>query len=513
MNELEPISPRHEGHHHTANIKYGYIVFGVSMVHIIGILVCKSVFKLRWTTSTKGVGLVKSPLFITIIAWSLILIGLGVFHIQLPENYVTSIKRFGRMSYALLPFDIFLVLRPNNFGLRYLELIDLHKWMSRVIIAGAIIHGMGYLIKWILEGALLTKLFKLWNFLGIVVFMLNLILIIISLRYFRRRVYQYFYVVHNITVWLFVGLICLHARPGVGKYAIVCAGLLGLQIFERYAKSHSISNLKVIPYEGSNLVVVRIQRGLKIPDWPSGSHIRLTYPLTNYRSWIFPTHPYTIASLESDEMLDLIISKSNRFILQPQMSYSWTGPFTSFSKELLQTIDNVNIICGGSGISFALPIFENLKQKASHVKLIWCVRCKNDLHVLRTLNFNEEIIIHITGNLQDSAPNTIFDEEDYGLLDYDNNENFELESLPSSETPSSTVNDDSSSSLDPRHKTGSKFILLQGRPEFGTAFESLVQINSSNKWIIACGPRSLVNSAQEWANDNKVNFVSEIYEM
>lgn len=513
MNELEPISPRHEGHHHTANIKYGYIVFGVSMVHIIGILVCKSVFKLRWTTSTKGVGLVKSPLFITIIAWSLILIGLGVFHIQLPENYDTSIKRFGRMSYALLPFDIFLVLRPNNFGLRYLELIDLHKWMSRVIIAGAIIHGMGYLIKWILEGALLTKLFKLWNFLGIVVFMLNLILIIISLRYFRRRVYQYFYVVHNITVWLFVGLICLHARPGVGKYAIVCAGLLGLQIFERYAKSHSISNLKVIPYEGSNLVVVRIQRGLKIPDWPSGSHIRLTYPLTNYRSWIFPTHPYTIASLESDEMLDLIISKSNRFILQPQMSYSWTGPFTSFSKELLQTIDNVNIICGGSGISFALPIFENLKQKASHVKLIWCVRSKNDLHVLRTLNFNEEIIIHITGNLQDSAPNTIFDEEDYGLLDYDNNENFELESLPSSETPSSTVNDDSSSSLDPRHKTGSKFILLQGRPEFGTAFESLVQINGSNKWIIACGPRSLVNSAQEWANDNKVNFVSEIYEM
>ena len=513
MNELESISPRHEGHHHTANIKYGYIVFGISIVHIIGILICKRVFKLRWTTSTKSIDLVKSPLFITIVAWSLIMIGLGVFHIQLPENYATSIKRFGRMSYALLPFDIFLVLRPNKLGLRYLELIDLHKWMSRVIISGAIIHGMGYLIKWTLEGALFTKMFKLWNFLGIVVFMLNLILIIISLRYFRRKVYQYFYVVHNVTVWLFVGLICLHARPGVGKYAIVCAGLLGLQIFERVAKSHSISNLKVIPYEGSNLVVVRIQRDLNIPDWPSGSHIRLTYSLTDYRSWIFPTHPYTIASLESDETLDLIISKSNRFILQPQMSYSWTGPFASISKELLQSIDNVNIICGGSGISFALPIFRNLKQKATHAKLIWCVRSKNDLHVLRCLNFNEEIIIHITGNLQASSSNTIFDEEDYGLLDYDNNENFELESLSSSEIQSSTVNDESSSPLGVRHKKDSKFNLLQGRPDFGTTFESLVQVNSSNKWIIACGPRNLVNSAQEWANDNKIKFVSEIYEM
>jgi hypothetical protein len=99
-----------------------------------------------------------------------------------------------------------------------------------------------------------------------------------------------------------------------------------------------------------------------------------------------------------------------------------------------------------------------------------------------------------------------------GLLDYDNNENFELESLPSSETPSRTVNDDSLSQ-DTRPKKESKFIIVQGRPDFGNTFESLVQVNSSNKWIIACGPRSLVNSAQEWASENKVNFVSEIYEM
>lgn len=509
MNEFDSISSRHEGHHHTANVKYGYIVLELSLLHAIGIFICKSIFQLRWTTPSKGMGLIKSPLFITIVAWTLILIGLGLFHIQLPDNYSTSIKRFGRMSYALLPFDIFLVLRPNTIGLRYLELIDLHKWMSRLIIGCAIIHGMGYFVKWILEGAFLTKLFRLWNFLGIMVFTLNLILIIISLRYFRRRIYQYFYVVHNITVWLFVGLIILHARPGVGNYAIICAGLLGLQLFERYSKSHSITNLKVISKEGSNLVVVRIQRDLNLPDWSSGSHIRLTYPLTNYKAWIFPTHPYTIASLESESTLDLIINKSNRFILEPQTSYSWSGPFTSFSKELLTTIDNVHIICGGSGISFAVPVFKNLKLKASHAKLIWCVKSKNDIHVLQTLNFKEEITIHITGNLQDSTSlNTVFDEEDYGLLDYDNNENFELESLPSAETPS----DDPSSLASIPHKD-SKYILNQGRPNFGTSFESLVLINNSNKWIIACGPKGLVNSVQEWANDNKINFVSEIYEM
>lgn len=509
MNEFDSISSRHEGHQHTANVKYGYIVLGISLIHAIGIFICKSIFRLRWTTPSKGMGLVKSPLFITIIVWTLLLVGLGIFHIQLPENYVTSIKRFGRLSYALLPFDIFLVLRPNTIGLRYLELIDLHKWMSRLIIVCAIIHGIGYFVKWILEGALFTKLFKLWNFLGIVVFTLNLILIVISLRYFRRRIYQYFYMVHNITIWLFVGLIILHARPGVGKYAVICAGLLGLQIFERYSKSHTLTNLKVISNEGSNLVVVKIQRNLDLPDWPSGSHIRLTYPLTNYKAWIFPTHPYTIASLESESTLDLIISKSNRFLLEPQTSYSWTGPFTSFSKELLQTIDNAHIICGGSGISFALPIFRNLKLKASHVKLIWCVKSKNDLHVLRALNFNEEITIQITGNLEDSTSlNTAFDEEDYGLLDYDNNENFELESLPSAGTPS-----DDPSSLTPIPNKDSKRILNQGRPSFATTFDSLVLISNSNKWIIACGPKGLVDSVQEWAYDNEINIVSEIYKM
>lgn len=513
MDESDAILPRHGGDHHTANMKYAYIVLGISALHVIIILVCKRVFQVNWQSSKKGVALIKTPLFIAVAVWSLIILGLGFYHIELPESYATNIKRFGRMSYALLPLDIFLVLRPNIFGVRYLELVDLHKWMSRIIIAGAFIHGVGYFVKWILEGTLFTKLFRLWNFLGIVVLTLNVILIVISIRFFRRKIYQYFYVVHNVTVWSFVGLICLHARPGVGKFTILCAALLGLHIFERYGKSHSISNLKVIANEGSNLVVVKIQRDLNVPDWPTGSHIRLTYPITNYRSWLLPTHPYTIASIEDDTTLDLIVSKTNNFILQAQTSYSWTGPFPSLSKEFLLTVDNINIICGGSGISFALPLFRNLRQKASHIKLIWCIKSRNDLHVLKTLKFDKEITVHVTGNLQDSdTPTTVFDEEDYGLLDYDNNENFELESLSSSEIPRSTSNGDSHSQK-ATTKEKSKFILNQGRPDLDATFESLVQIDNKNKWIIACGPKGLVNQTEEWATTNNIRFISEIYEM
>lgn len=512
MSEIEVLSPRHEGHHHTANVKYGYLVLGLSIVHTIAILVCKTILKSGWGRSKNNIGLVKYPLVLTIVSWSLILIGLGVYHIEFSENYTISIKRFGRMTYALLPFDIFLILRPNYFGLRYLEFIDLHKWISRLIIVGSSIHGIGYLIKWVLEGSLFTKMFKLWNFLGVLVFILNIILIIISVRFFRRKAYQYFYIVHNLTVWLFVGLIFLHARPGVGVFTIVCASLLALQIFERYAKSHPVENLKVIAKEGSSLIIVRLPRDLNIPNWSAGSHVRLTYPLTNYRSWIYPTHPYTIASSDEDSSLDLIVNTTNRFILQPQTPYSWSGPFPSLSKELLQNFGSIEIICGGSGISFALPVFNSLKSRASYIKLTWCIRNKNDLHVLRALKFADEITVHITGNLQYlDTSNTVFDEEDYGLLDY-NNEDVELQSLQSTETPPSSSNEDVQENS-VNSKESPKVTLKQGRPDLDLAFESLTRVDDEHKLVVACGPKGLVDQTKQWASANNTALVSEIYEM
>lgn len=510
MAEPEAIVGRHEGHHHTANIKYGYLIFGVSLAHMAGIMACHRFYSISWRKRNDGRSLVRLPLFITIVVWSLILLAVGVFHISF-ENYTTGVKRFGRMAYVLVPFDILLVLRPNVAAIQYLELVDLHKWMSRLIIGCAFMHGGGYFIKWILEGELLTKTFRLWNFLGVLVWLLCLSLVVISLRYFRRLSYQYFYIVHNVTMWLFIGLICLHARPGVGIYTIICAGLLATQIYKRFSNYHPVDNVKIVGNEGSNLIIVRIPKQEDLSEWPSGSHIRVTYPMTNYRAWLFPTHPYTIVSSPQDPSIDLIINKTNNFVLESHSSYSWIGPFPSLGDI---SASKLTIICGGSGISFALPIFKSLKQNISSLKLIWCVKTKSDIYILRALGFNEEIDVYVTGNLEESENSTtLFDEEDYGLLDYDNNENFELESLLSSESTQNPSNEDLQPHK-PRQKEASKFSLHQGRPAFDTVFEPLLQSdNRSEAMIIACGPETLIRHSERWAGLHGVKFASEVYEM
>lgn len=457
--------------------------------------------------------LISIKLLVKVLLWLTLLLILGVYKLNLVSNFKSVLNRFGRLAFCLIPFDVFLILRFDSSFVFYLELLNLHIWMSRIIIGASTIHGIGYLAAWIKEGTLVTKTFRILNFLGLVVLVVALILLGISIEFFRRRIYQWFYFTHNITVLLFVCLIAIHARPGVTNYAFGIFFLLLLQVLARQIRTWKVPKISVVENNASQLKLVKIPVPRGFPIWRTSSHIRLTYPRSNIKHWLLSSHPYTVASLPEEETITLIIKSLGglSFKLEPTLNYTLSGPFPAIPFNFESTAEVVNIICGGSGISFGLPIYKSLllKFKAA-VNIFWCVRNAEDLFILRELKFEQEKIhIYLTGNLSNSGSDspTLFDEEAYGLLGANASDEIELQSLPSSEQDQSDSD---------KERAGSKQLtnIHQGRPDFDVIFDSFFTTEgTANKWIIACGPEALIDDATTWGNKRNIEILSEIYAM
>lgn len=167
------IEPRHGGEHHSVNVKYGIIIFAISVIHILFFLLVKFIEINRWKSNgrfNKSLWkLNNTPTWMLITLWILIIFFIGGANItEFLEEYITIAKRYGRIAYCLLPLNIYLVLRPTNCVYLkpgyYLENLSLHKWLSRLISICTLIHAIGYFYKWNKEGKILIKSFRFLNF-------------------------------------------------------------------------------------------------------------------------------------------------------------------------------------------------------------------------------------------------------------------------------------------------------------------------------------------------------------
>ncbi|ODV98395.1 hypothetical protein PACTADRAFT_64355 [Pachysolen tannophilus NRRL Y-2460] len=491
---------RHSSHHFV-NVKYGYFVFiFVDLAYPIYLYLTRKFYTLRWSKSgrsTSYLKLVSIPLTLKIFLWSFLILLIGFWNLHLGNDFVIHLKRFGRISYVLIPLDILLSFKPcpipfNN----YLDMLVLHKWISRLIIICAIFHSIGFFIRWSLLNSLSRSTAKPLNALGIVVFALFSILIIISIRPIRRFFYKFFYIFHMITVWSTVILIGFHARPGVTIYSCICALLL---IYQIYSRIRYTKNIEVLNYKkpiGASLALITLSKTLPAVFSPA-SHIRLSFPLTSFQSWIFPTHPYTIATHPSDKEIKLIVKETHFFKLVKFEQYSVTGPYESLPLNFFQTAENICIICGGSGISYGLPIYSHFKKAINNhsvfVKLIWITKNKNDLYLLNDLQI-QGIEIFITADKSSFIQN---------VLEPENNSN---------------NNGDSKrfTGIKSQADFRSKNIAHYGnRPILNECFrKNLIKTaDTANKWVIACGPQSLINDCEKFAKQKKTRFASEVYAM
>ncbi|ODV77099.1 uncharacterized protein CANTADRAFT_57085 [Suhomyces tanzawaensis NRRL Y-17324] len=493
---LPSLQPRH-GHLHTVNIKYGYLVLALTVLQALAAWALFHAYHRQWRQSGTPLhrlaAIVKMPVWVTISVWTVFIASIGVYHIEdLSEHYPTVAKRYGRIAYALLPFNIYLVLRPTSalshpWGY-YLQQLPLHKWLSRLIFVCVGVHAGLFFYKWTVQGTL-GKVFQVWNLIGVVVFMAVAVVLVVSVRYLRWRYYRVFYVSHNVMAWLFVVGITLHARPGVLPLAGVCVVLVAVQAYHRFA-AYTVTDADVEVVQNtalSSLQLVRIRQPANFPKYLPASHIRVAYPTASYYAWLTPTHPYTLASLADDDSgtLELVVRKSSRLEFNPTApKYALTGPYTSLPPPFFSSAKSADIVCGGSGLSLGVPLYRHFRSQGIPATLVWCVRSKYDLHVLLHMAGVDGIRIYVTG--ADGPIFKIDDEDNHGLLD----ESAEIELAALSPT-------DAAYTL--------------GRP----VLEEVLGQNAaeSNHWAVSCGPESLNSAVKAWAAQHQTHSFSELYQM
>lgn len=510
---------RHGGHHHKANIKYGYIIFGISLFSALVLTVSNYVYLNKWlkngSPNRRSVWSrlgSPQPLWLHVTLWLVITIGLSLFNIhEFRENYTTFIKRIGRLGFYMVPFDILLAIRPSLMATSYLEYIALHKWILRLILFLVSVHGIGFFVKWFLTDDVWTNSIKPLNFLGVVVFLLGLILAIVSLRPIRCRIYKVFYLLHNITIGSFLVLIFWHARPGVTDAVIISACLVTFQLIQRIRNCHLVSEISISDKKFSNLRLLRVPKPGNLPSlWEPGAHVRIAYPLTNPRSWLFPSHPFTVFSLPNDKTLDLVVKKSHKFQVQRSDDYTISNPYSSIPPAFFQTAERVVILCGGSGISLGIPVFRILSSNASvHSELHWVVSNKADSFILDNLELNNEANVYVTGN-HSSTPHEDEDyEPDHALLS--TGDEYELETLSGDTFQQPETKDGSYKKPDGNTRDFIKY--QSGRPVLDNIFSSLLEATDTlNSWIVVCGPKSLINNAKKWGVDHDIQVFLEYYD-
>lgn len=526
------------------NIQYRYYTLGICFAHTLLIIIntvlvrprlssiCKR--KSIWWRTFKS--LIDPPLWIQVSIWIIIAVLINVIPLTSTSrtelDWVIFWKRTGTVGYSLTPFILLLSLRPNPLPqVLYANLLPLHKWLGRIYICLICIHSVYFIQQWGRSSRFSELFWKVNPITGFISFVIWLIFALVSLRPFRTRLYKVFYCLHMIAIWTTVPLIGIHSRPRthfINVVNLVLMIYMGFSKIYYYAVINKrLEFLNIERHINSQLIVLTLPksyyRGKQLRFNP-GSHVRINHRFINPLSWISPSHPYTIASLDTDQEIKLII-KETKFKIHSLGRYSVSSPFSN-ETGTIHGYDNITIICGGSGIAFGLP-FYRMNNPDCFVHLVWLVRCIEDLHVLvnmgvldvdelgaysiRSENFSGKLDIYITFNEESFEPVQEIQQADVGvssILSF--NELFEWNDGDYTEMKEDDVvelQEMGISTMD----TSCCFIHHEGRPSLKAIVDEDFQTGTCTNCLVACGPSRLVKECSNLARLYDSEFISETY--
>jgi len=455
-------------------------------------------------------------------------------------------KRLGRQIVALMPAMYFLTIKPSLLPQSfYLELITFHKFLSRVVVVFAVLHGIFYTVIYY-QNATLFKLWKTANLLGIGALAVFLAMALLSLAPVRRRTYELFYQSHVIGAWICIPMIRYHSRPRCDLYMGMCAALLLYQVLARLWCTRSCK-LRV-QYVSPTLLLVTIPKehlgySRQFMSWRLASHLRLGGSILNPVNWVRSSHPYTIASLPEDGELKLVVRPGD-YRIKMRQQYSIYGPHRSVPDYLLNQIHDLMIrrtliVVGGAGIAFGAPMMRYLRLHGADVRMLWVMRDPYDARVLPQLGLNNEVAagnieIYYTGeslvnkdrhdmsgdeNLTVGISDSTCDDHDYGF----------------STINSATRHPGLASRLVRGDKVLSEYasFMANTRPHLNLRLKSWLYGYSPDSddcccadrvidscaedrlgsWVMACGSQPLCHTAEKWATDAGLSFFQDSFSL
>lgn len=401
---------------------------------------------------------------------------------------------------AIMALNIFLAFKPAILPRTYtIRLNKIHKWVGRTAVLFALAH-VGIFLGVYVHRGVLVRIFRFRNLLGASTIICLLVLFFSSLPQIRRRWYRIFYRLHVVAIiWSCVALI-FHAHPRAYFMALLPLGLLLVHIVARllFSKTARVEVEHITP----TLDLVKVDRSALPADFSLGAHLRISPPLLSFAAWTNATHPYTIASLPEDKIIQLVVRRTN-FTMNSGF-YSIFGPFnvpfdTSDFKKVL-------IIAGGAGISIAAPILRSANVDMTDSKLVWVTRSAEEMLILDNLQI-DSCDVYITKNdieLYEETVQSHFANKEAQTLGPDS---FELDdvSLNDEGRPLTKFSKESADKT-----TSSRVRQFKGRPDWtDSTADFLSGVIADDVCVVACGPSQLALDAKAWALDRGYNFFSE----
>ncbi|GMK55927.1 hypothetical protein CspeluHIS016_0209830 [Cutaneotrichosporon spelunceum] len=320
------------------------------------------------------------------------------------SGYGSDYARTGSIAMSQVPVAIALGVRGNIIGLLigkgYDRLRILHKIAGRIIFVASTIHSAYFLWKWNSIGKLAPLSASPIGWTGIVAFTGVTLLTVTSIPVIRRYMYGTFKIAHYIGILLFLFGLGMHVEEAV-PWVIAGGALYVISIATSMIKTR-FAHAELVALSGTCTTLVTIPS--ITTGWRAGQHVRLRVLGLGLKNSL-EAHPFTIASAPdcggmvlmakavggwTNELYQLAasgstVSKSGRKL----ESGVWKqgarvvieGPYGGSGNTLPLSFSSVCLIAGGSGISHAIGMAQDLIARspsgvvaARTVDLIWVVR-------------------------------------------------------------------------------------------------------------------------------------------
>lgn len=501
---MGPISPGWKEYRKAVTRRYGIYTFVLGVVLLVVIPIRNFLFIYRphgvWPYRIVWTGL----LFLAVV-------------LEINNDLMFLVKRLGRVCVALMPMVYFLSLKPTPLpNTLYLQMLPIHKYLSRVLVILATAHGILYGFIYLQSSGFVRKLSTVPNQCGVAALVLFFLVAVTSISSTRHFNYRLFYGLHYLSSWITVGLIWVHSAPPATAYMAICVCMLVAQSIMRVRQTHIVR----LPVQSitDNLFFIRLEGPMS--SWTIVSHVRLSVPPVPW-GWLSSSHPYTVASLPEDGEMCLVVRRT-RFVPSILRTYALSGPYDSLTCRFVHSlkmnrIHRTVLVIGGSAIAFGAPLLRYLQSIGIPTRLLWAVRDPREtrvlsmLHVLDTVELRNNIEVYFTTDtVQKQA-----DHQHPGLLRRASS----LLSLgaqpPQNDDEDLTVSVDTEQTCPQIEQTHGPYFFKRRLNLTPRLHDWLADTDShpSMSWVLASGNSSIINDTRHWAVSNNFSFCHESYEL
>ncbi|MCJ1415586.1 hypothetical protein MMC32_001918 [Xylographa parallela] len=343
-------------------------------------------------------------------------LGLEFFNVDYPGAQYWEARGLRAAWLTVAQFPLLILLSGKNnligvlIGTSYERLQVLHRWVARVILLTATLHGAYQLVGWNEYGVLQIEIstdsciptgFATW--------VLLLWLVLSSTAPLRNLSYEFFVIQHVISFVGFLVAVFYHIPPNALNARIFIwlgIGFFLLDRLSRFARS-AFNNSKpgratLISLPGG---VTKVSvRSHRVTSWKPGQHVFLCIPRFGFGQ----SHPATIASIPSSHNNDLVFilrahkgftkrildgaaSSSTENLLDKEKREPTPDPEERFlalidgpygaSHSDFAAFDTTVLIAGSTGVTFILPILLDIAHRAStqsvplrNIVFVWMIK-------------------------------------------------------------------------------------------------------------------------------------------